>query len=743
MASVGYRKDDQDSSEESLLSTFSFRDLFHVLFRHKWKIIALSVVGGVMAGSLVIRTPEVYRSEAKLLLRYVTDSVALSPDAAGQNIAGGRNWENIFNSELEILKSKYLAEKTVDAIGVERIMESFHNREDSYPNAELREQAILFVHRNLMISTFRRSNIIQLAFNAPQAALSQKVLRTFIDAYLEQHLAIHRSAGAYEFLTQQTDQLRGKLTQTEETLRALMKVHAIDSVEEKRMMLSGRISSLKDEIQGLYSELSGSKARLTILRPDRTAAFSAPSESTSFEPSSVWTPNLHERLARLEAMELELLSSFTEESIPVQDVRRQISEAIMGLNAQTNHSSSSLLLAETSLGTYGKTDLAYLTEEAQMVSLEAKVKSLEQYLKETQDEWTDLMGSEGQIKQLQRELTVQEDSYKKFSENLEQARIDQALELKKISNISEVQPPTLPHKRIRPVEPRPILMMLVAGILGGIGLAFFMEFWVDRSLKRPREVEAKLKIPTLASIPILSENKDAKTLHSAGAEPLVSSNASWDKEETSWTIHDDVKGTYEWLCQQILFSVNRTSSTSPYLLGVTSCYAGEGVTTVGASMAITLSQQLENSVLLVDANLDGTSTHRIFDVPGKKASVDSASHDDAMMLQQNLCVLPAATVKGDVPKTYGPHQLEQWRNVVDYEKYSCVVFDMPALLTWPHASQMASLLHGLIFVVEAEKVRVEIAEKAIELLKQSKTNVVGAVLNKRRYYVPDWLYERI
>ena len=51
---------------------------------------------------------------------------------------------------------------------------------------------------------------------------------------------------------------------------------------------------------------------------------------------------------------------------------------------------------------------------------------------------------------LQRELALQDAKYRKYSENREQARIDQALETNKISNISVVQQATASTKPVRP-----------------------------------------------------------------------------------------------------------------------------------------------------------------------------------------------------------------------------------------------------------------------------------------------------
>ncbi len=97
-------------------------------------------------------------------------------------------------------------------------------------------------------------------------------------------------------------------------------------------------------------------------------------------------------------------------------------------------------------------------------------------------------------------MQLAEASYRAYAGNLEQARIDHALEANRISNVNIVQPPSLVEK---PTRPKPLLVIclaLVAWVGGSLGLAFGSEY-LDHSLKTPHEVEQRLGLPVLASIP--------------------------------------------------------------------------------------------------------------------------------------------------------------------------------------------------------------------------------------------------
>jgi Mrp family chromosome partitioning ATPase len=57
--------------------------------------------------------------------------------------------------------------------------------------------------------------------------------------------------------------------------------------------------------------------------------------------------------------------------------------------------------------------------------------------------------------------------------------------------------------------------------------------------------------------------------------------------------------------------------------------------------------------------------------------------------------------------------------------------------------RIAALMDGVVLVVEAEKTRWEVANKVREALVQADANVLGVILNKRRFHIPEWLYKTL
>jgi uncharacterized protein involved in exopolysaccharide biosynthesis len=149
---------------------------------------------------------------------------------------------------------------------------------------------------------------------------------------------------------------------------------------------------------------------------------------------------------------------------------------------------------------YKQIESALLVEKANLSSLKAKTEVVQEQLKSALGELKTINDSEIKLSRVQREMGIQEANYRKYYEKMEQARIDQALEIGKISNVSIIQPATFPMNPIKPNKMRNLALGLFLGLFGGIGLAFFSEY-MDHTFRRPEDIAQRLELPTLAVIP--------------------------------------------------------------------------------------------------------------------------------------------------------------------------------------------------------------------------------------------------
>jgi protein-tyrosine kinase len=108
----------------------------------------------------------------------------------------------------------------------------------------------------------------------------------------------------------------------------------------------------------------------------------------------------------------------------------------------------------------------------------------------------------------------------------------------------------------------------------------------------------------------------------------------------------------------------------------------------------------------------------------------------------NLYVLPSGT------KCSMPLSLFQSSAFDDFlksvrQRFQYVVIDAPPLQGFPESLVLSRKADGVILVVESEKTRKRTALWAKQQIEAVGGKLLGVVLNKRKYYIPDWLYRRI
>ena len=75
--------------------------------------------------------------------------------------------------------------------------------------------------------------------------------------------------------------------------------------------------------------------------------------------------------------------------------------------------------------------------------------------------------------------------------------------------------------------------------------------------------------------------------------------------------------------------------------------------------------------------------------------------------------------------------------------FSYVLIDAPPLSHYADAAVFGRMADGLVMVLEANTTRRETARKAKQLLDDCGVSVLGAVLNKRMFPIPERVYRRL
>ncbi len=501
------------------------RDVYSAASRHKRKAIVFFLATVTLTVVATVLMPEVYRSEGKLFVRFGRENATLDPTATlGQKpvVATAPSHESEINTIVEIINSRVLAENVVDALGAPAILgqsdvAASHpateaSAEKSVAELDDRDRAVTRVVKGLSVSPVRNANVVQISYDSHSPELSEAVVTRIIDACLNRHAVLNRTPGSHEFLAKETENLRAKLSRAEEKQRDLRNETGLVSPEDQRNILVRRCSRLEDELLAGLANLASSKAGVKAVEECLSGLSETKVVGRTAGIANEGTDAMRQQLYTLRLEEQRLRAKYTDESFKIKEIREQIAMA------QTILDKEEPARTHVTLGpdrAFEAGQLALLDQKPQLSSLQANVDLLRDQLADVRRELKTLNNDSVRLADMQREIELLDAQYRKYTINLDQSRIDRALEDQKLSSISIMQPATYQRKPIRPRKALNLALGVLAGAIGSIFLVFLLEY-LRRSSETHEITEGELELSKLMSIPRFGNGSSAGNEPSAG-----------------------------------------------------------------------------------------------------------------------------------------------------------------------------------------------------------------------------------
>jgi len=465
---------DHDVDQVMQLGSAFVADLVRALDYHRWLIVA-TVLGAVLTtyGAMQFVSDE-YESTARLLVKLGRENVDVPVSVEkGGLISTGVRKEDI-NSEIQMLSARAQVEAAVDALGPDAFkleppppqtlfqkvkyelrravrwtkaqFKELSILLNLRPRLSEREEAVTLVQKVLRVEREKDSDVISVAARLPSADLAMQVVDMVVKLYLEKRVEIRRERGMSNFFDEQLQALRDQLKLLDASRLGLREGLQISTIAEERSLLVGRLQLLRNETQS-------DEAEMRLLRLPVGALPTGPGEVPARLSSQPNHEQLRAKVTELRIRRTELLQRFNDGAEAVQRVDREIAQIESTLRQSVE---TQLNQRRTVVG-----------------DIETRLRALNR--------------AESDLDRLERERVVVLQTFQTYAKRGEEARVSEALDLRRVSNIAVLNTAERP---IEAVAPRKLLMVGLAlplGLLVGLALALFLEY-LNQTIRDERDL---------------------------------------------------------------------------------------------------------------------------------------------------------------------------------------------------------------------------------------------------------------
>ncbi len=182
------------------------------------------------------------------------------------------------------------------------------------------------------------------------------------------------------------------------------------------------------------------------------------------------------------------------------------------------------------------------------------------------------------------------------------------------------------------------------------------------------------------------------------------------------------------------------------LFAATSHGAGCSTTAVHFSRAIAKDKNIK--VLLIDVNLRTPSLHEVFKVD-RSGGVSELLNGDREIGSKirtvepgNISVITCGGKHSEPIALLDSERFDRMLELIN-GRFQYIILDGPPVPACSESILLAGKTDGVVLVLEAGKTRSQVAIRAKKQIEQAGGRIIGVVMNKRKHYIPDWLYRRL
>lgn len=647
----------------------------NIFRRRTWLITIGGVLAALLTFAIIMLQPRTYTATAMLILNQPAASTAqqMSP----------------LDAEVALLRSPALMNELASALGMQ---------------APGRETPGLIENLTRSISVTPRANtgIIEISARASTAQRAQLIANTYADVYLASQLNTGATGAASEnsWLSRRLAELREDMQAKEDALNAFRLESGIGAPDE--VPVEPERENIQAQLAAAQSELSESEARLRQFRD--LISSGADIEAIANAANSAVINSLREREASINQRQQDLENRY----LPTHPAVQAIQAERRDLDTQIA----------------GEVERVQRNMEGDVTRARQRVQMLQQARRAAAPAPAPVTaaGAAEQLRTLERQAQEASALYETFLERYQHSADQSQLSAPTARLLSGAPLPAHPSS---PQLRFALLMMVAAGLLAGIGAGLIAELF-DQSVKNADDLEAKVGVPAVTSIPTISKR-------------LMRQMPPAERHPSGYLIGRPMSAFTESLRVLRTVIVYSKLELTSKVVAVTSALPDEGKTTISMCLA-RVAAMSGQKVCVVDCDLRKQSINDVIDIETDvgilQVLAGEAPWRTAIVRDPNsdAHVLPIAA-SGFTPRdVFGSDAMG---NLIDELRacYDLVILDCAPILAVAETRIVVGRSDTTVLVARAGRTPIGAMRAAVAQTEGAGGNILGIALN---YVLPRW-----
>ena len=561
---------------------------------------------------------------------------------------------------------------------------------------------ILSINRKIIPR--RMSLMVNIAYTHPNPIMAAKIANLFGDEYINTMLSqnIDASMKAVEDLRKRAEQKKNRVEELELKLAEYRELKKAVSLDKQENIAAEQLASLNEIKTTAKMNLDQAEIRWNLTQDYQKQGKEL--WELPFISEQIRVATLIEQISAIRIAISTKSKRYREKHPEMRSLLQQLQESQSELEYAVQNAVDNIsgYFAE-SIDNFKQASKRLLEKESEMIELS-----------KTRVEFNSLI----------RDLEVEQMTYQKLTALMAEEKIQVNIKNANARIIDKAFPP----REDRPSSPN-VFLNLAGGFFGGmifgLGLVFAVAL-LDDKVKSVYDIEASLGLPILGIIP------KVKKLDSVSKSHIVTST-------TNRHVTENFRSMLSYL------KINdQTKNSNVFLL--TSTVPSEGKSFISSNLALSFASNGEK-VLLLDGDLRLPNVAKSLQLENESGVLDYIQGEgtfDSYIVKEvypNLDVLPSGGKAKNPTAILNDNKFESMLLQLR-DRYDKIIIDSPPLAAVSDSLNIVPIVDALIYVIKYDSVKKSLANSCIRRLWESKTPLLGAVLNNVSLGLSNYYYSQ-